>query len=121
MTVTDTPVARETDYGRVDQHSSAIRATGDARRTYNRVPDYPVPGAALVNGAWSGGRVTVSSKPGAGTRFAIHIPSTVFRERVLIADVGGALCALPARDVEAAIQAARPDRTVQRIFERASP
>jgi arabinofuranan 3-O-arabinosyltransferase len=61
VTVTDTPVARETDYGRVDQHSSAIRATGDARRTYNRVPDYPVPGAALVNGAWSGGRVTVSS------------------------------------------------------------
>ncbi|HEX7842564.1 MAG TPA: response regulator, partial [Kofleriaceae bacterium] len=47
-----------------------------------------------------GGRVTVSSTPGAGTRFAIHIPSTVFRERVLIADVGGALCALPARDVE---------------------
>ncbi|EUA29054.1 hypothetical protein I548_2241 [Mycobacterium intracellulare] len=26
VTVTDTPVARETDYGRVDQHSSAIRA-----------------------------------------------------------------------------------------------
>ncbi|HEX4422480.1 MAG TPA: response regulator [Kofleriaceae bacterium] len=50
-----------------------------------------------------GGRVTVSSSPGAGTRFAIHIPSTVFRERVLIADVGGALCALPARDVEAVV------------------
>ena len=45
VTVTDTPVARETDYGRVDQHSSAIRAAGDARHTYNRVPDYPVPGA----------------------------------------------------------------------------
>ncbi|HET9627666.1 MAG TPA: response regulator, partial [Kofleriaceae bacterium] len=50
-----------------------------------------------------GGRVTVSSKQGAGTRFAIHIPSTVFRERVLIADVGGALCALPARDVETVV------------------
>jgi chemotaxis protein histidine kinase CheA len=47
-----------------------------------------------------GGRVTVSSAPGSGTRFAIHIPATVFRERVLIADVGGALCALPAREVE---------------------
>ena len=47
-----------------------------------------------------GGRVSVSSSPGAGTRFAIHIPATVFRERVLIADVGGALCALPAREVE---------------------
>jgi chemotaxis protein histidine kinase CheA len=50
-----------------------------------------------------GGRVSVSSTPGAGTRFAIHIPSTIFRERVLIADVGGALCALPAREVEAVV------------------
>jgi len=54
-----------------------------------------------------GGRVSVSnntaSSSGAGTRFAIYIPSTVFRERVLIADVGGALCALPARDIEAII------------------
>jgi two-component system, chemotaxis family, sensor kinase CheA len=50
-----------------------------------------------------GGRVAVTSAPGAGTRFAIHIPSTVFRERVLIADVGGALCALPAREVEAVV------------------
>ena len=50
-----------------------------------------------------GGRVSVTSAPRAGTRFAIHIPSTVFRERVLIADVGGALCALPAREVEAVV------------------
>jgi len=50
-----------------------------------------------------GGRVSVSNNPGGGTRFAIHIPSTVFRERVLLADVGGALCALPARDVEAVV------------------
>ncbi|WP_371686725.1 DUF3367 domain-containing protein, partial [Mycobacterium persicum] len=55
VTVTDTPVARETDYGRVDQHSSAIRAPGDARHTYNRVPDYPVPGADVVYGGWTGG------------------------------------------------------------------
>ena len=45
VTVTDTPVARETDYGRVDDHSSAIRAADDARHTFNRVPDYPAPGA----------------------------------------------------------------------------
>ena len=45
VTVTDTPVARETDYGRVDDHSSAIRAAGDTRHTFNRVPDYPTPGA----------------------------------------------------------------------------
>lgn len=61
VTVTDTPVARETDYGRVDNHSSATRAAGDARHTYNRVPDYPVPGANLVFGGWTGGRVTTSS------------------------------------------------------------
>ncbi|GAB1814653.1 DUF3367 domain-containing protein [Mycobacterium sp. MUNTM1] len=61
VTITDTPVARETDYGRVDQHSSAIRAPGDARHTYNRVPDYPVPGADPVTAAWTGGRITVSS------------------------------------------------------------
>ncbi|HSS03323.1 MAG TPA: response regulator [Kofleriaceae bacterium] len=50
-----------------------------------------------------GGWVSVASNPGGGTRFAIHIPATVFRERVLIADVGGALCALPAREVEAVV------------------
>lgn len=61
VTVTDTPVARETDYGRVDQHSSAVRAIGDARHTYNRVPDYPVPGTEAVYGGWTGGRLTASS------------------------------------------------------------
>jgi len=60
-TVTDTPLARETDYGRVDDHSSAIRAAGDARNTFNRVPDYPSPGADTVYGGWSGGRLTASS------------------------------------------------------------
>ena len=61
VTATDTPVARETDYGRVDEHSSAIGAVGDARHTFNRVPDYPVPGADTVSGGWAGGRITVSS------------------------------------------------------------
>ncbi|MGC1805837.1 MAG: alpha-(1-_3)-arabinofuranosyltransferase, partial [Mycobacterium sp.] len=61
VTVTDTPLARETDYGRVDDHSSAIRAAGDARRTFNRVPDYPALGADTVYGAWTGGRLTASS------------------------------------------------------------
>ena len=59
--VTDTPVDRETDYGRVDDHSSAVRATGDRRNTYNRVPDYPAPGAAAVQGQWGGGRLSTSS------------------------------------------------------------
>jgi len=53
-----------------------------------------------------GGRVSVSNNPTGGTKFAIHIPSSVFRERVLIADVGGALCALPARGVEAVVPVA---------------
>ncbi len=61
VTVTDTPVARESDYGRVDNHSSAARAAGDSRHTHNRVPDYPAPGADTVYGGWAGGRLTASS------------------------------------------------------------
>lgn len=76
VTVTDTPVARETDYGRVDQHSSAVRAPGDARHTYNRVPDYPVPGADLVLGAWNGGRITVSSSASDSTAMPDVAPAT---------------------------------------------
>ncbi|MDT5146340.1 MAG: arabinofuranan 3-O-arabinosyltransferase, partial [Mycobacterium sp.] len=76
VTVTDTPLARETDYGRVDQHSSAIRAPGDARHTYNRVPDYPVPGADPVVGGWSGGRITVSSSSADSTAMPDVAPAT---------------------------------------------
>ncbi|WP_240491925.1 alpha-(1-_3)-arabinofuranosyltransferase [Mycobacterium alsense] len=76
VTLTDTPVARETDYGRVDQHSSAIRAAGDARHTFNRVPDYPVPGADPVFGAWSGGRITVSSSSSDSTAMPDVAPAT---------------------------------------------
>lgn len=61
VTVTDTPLARETDYGRVDDHSSAIRTPDDLRHTFNRVIDYPARGADLVYGQWAGGRITVSS------------------------------------------------------------
>jgi arabinofuranan 3-O-arabinosyltransferase len=76
VTVTDTPVARETDYGRVDQHSSAIRAAGDTRHTYNRVPDYPVPGADAVFGGWTGGRITVSSSSSDSTAMPDVAPAT---------------------------------------------
>jgi arabinofuranan 3-O-arabinosyltransferase len=61
VTVTDSPVARETDYGRVDDHSSAVRAPGDTRNTFNRVMDYPAGDATPVYGRWPGGRVSVSS------------------------------------------------------------
>jgi arabinofuranan 3-O-arabinosyltransferase len=76
VTVTDTPVARETDYGRVDEHSSAIRADGDTRHTYNRVPDYPVPGAEQVFGGWNGGRITVSSSSSDSTAMPDVAPAT---------------------------------------------
>lgn len=57
--VTDTPTDRETDFGRVDDHSSAIRALGDPRRTQNAAADYPVDGQPLVRGQW-----LLSNQPG---------------------------------------------------------
>lgn len=76
ITVTDTPLARETDYGRVDNHSSTVRAAGDARHTLSRVPDYPTPGAATVFGGWIGGRLTVSSSSSDATTLPDVAPST---------------------------------------------
>lgn len=52
MIATDTPTDREVDFGRVDDHSSAIRAPGDPRSTQNAAPDYPVDGADLTTGQW---------------------------------------------------------------------
>lgn len=74
--VTDTPVDRETDYGRVDDHSSAIRAPGDRRNTFNRVPDYPMPGAPLTQGRWSGGRLSVSSSSSDATALPSVAPAS---------------------------------------------
>ena len=75
VTVTDTPLARETDYGRVDNHSSAIRAPDDLRHTFNRVMDYPA-GTDPVFGAWSGGRLTASSSAADSTALPNVSPST---------------------------------------------
>ncbi|MCE5287835.1 MAG: alpha-(1-_3)-arabinofuranosyltransferase [Nocardiaceae bacterium] len=61
VTVTDTPLNREIDYGRVDDHASAIRAIDDPRRTLNARADYPVDGARLISAEWVGAQVTVSS------------------------------------------------------------
>ncbi|GAB17025.1 hypothetical protein GOEFS_018_00570 [Gordonia effusa NBRC 100432] len=52
LTVTDTPVNRETDFGRVDDHNSSTRSVTDPRRTKNAVADYPVAGQSLVTGRW---------------------------------------------------------------------
>jgi arabinofuranan 3-O-arabinosyltransferase len=68
VTVTDTPIDRETDFGQLDSHSSAIRAADDPRRTFNRVPDYPVDGAPLVRGVWSGATITTSSSAADATQ-----------------------------------------------------
>lgn len=63
--VTDTPADREIDFGRVDDHSSAIRSPDDPRRTQNAVADYPVEGASPVTAQWlvdnEPGQVRVSS------------------------------------------------------------
>jgi arabinofuranan 3-O-arabinosyltransferase len=75
VTVTDTPLARETDYGRVDYHSSAISAPGDQRHTFNRVPDYPTD-AKPVYGEWIGGRLTVSSSSADATALPNVSPAT---------------------------------------------
>ncbi|MET9327187.1 alpha-(1-_3)-arabinofuranosyltransferase [Tsukamurella sp. NPDC003166] len=77
LTVTDTPKNRETDYGRVDDHSSAIRSADDPRRTLNRLPDYPVAGAGLVDGAWNsdgGASVTASSSAADATQLGTVLP-----------------------------------------------
>nr|WP_198938725.1 alpha-(1->3)-arabinofuranosyltransferase [Mycobacterium sp. NS-7484] len=74
--VTDTPTAREIDYGRVDDHASAIRTPDDARHTHNRVPDYPADGAAVVYGKWNGGRVSVSSSAADSTALPNVAPAT---------------------------------------------
>ncbi len=76
VTVTDTPLARETDYGRVDDHLSAIRAEGDARHTFNRVPDYPAGDTRMVHGEWTGGRITVSSSAADSTALPNVAPAT---------------------------------------------
>ncbi len=76
VTVTDTPLARETDYGRVDDHSSAIRAEGDARHTFNRVPDYPAGDIPTLHGDWTGGRITVSSSAADSTALPNVAPAT---------------------------------------------
>ncbi|MCT7658855.1 alpha-(1-_3)-arabinofuranosyltransferase [Mycobacterium deserti] len=76
VTVTDTPLARETDYGRVDDHSSAIRTRDETRQTFNRVIDYPSPGADPVYGQWNGGRISVSSSAADSTALPNVVPST---------------------------------------------
>ncbi|MGU3498273.1 alpha-(1-_3)-arabinofuranosyltransferase domain-containing protein [Mycobacterium sp. C31M] len=74
VTITDTPVARETDYGRVDNHSSEMRSPDDPRHTFNRVMDYPA-GTDPLYTRWSGGRLSVSSSAADSTALPDVSPS----------------------------------------------
>ncbi len=74
--LTDTPMDREADFGRVDNHNSAVRSADDARRTHNLVPDYPVEGAGLVQGEWSGAKVTASSSAADATQIGGAAPGS---------------------------------------------
>ncbi|WP_228786734.1 alpha-(1-_3)-arabinofuranosyltransferase [Nocardia terpenica] len=76
MTVTDTPMDRETDFGKVDDHSSALRAPTDARRTHNLVPDYAVAGTPPVEGEWSGATITASSSAADATQLGGTAPGS---------------------------------------------
>ncbi|RMI33951.1 alpha-(1-_3)-arabinofuranosyltransferase domain-containing protein [Nocardia stercoris] len=76
VTVTDTPMDRESDVGKVDDHNSALRAPTDPRRTRNRLPDYAVPGAPLVEGAWSGATITASSSAADATQLGGSSPGS---------------------------------------------
>ncbi|WP_245713497.1 alpha-(1-_3)-arabinofuranosyltransferase [Nocardia vaccinii] len=75
-TLTDTPMDRETDFGRVDNHNSALRAPTDARRTRNLVPDYAVPGTPRVAGQWSGATITASSSAADATQLGGTAPGS---------------------------------------------
>ncbi|WP_442800125.1 alpha-(1-_3)-arabinofuranosyltransferase domain-containing protein [Nocardia sp. NBC_01730] len=76
VTITDTPMDREADFGRVDNHNSALRAADDARRTHNLVPDYPVPDTELVRGEWSGATITASSSAADATQLGGAAPGS---------------------------------------------
>ncbi|MET8653244.1 alpha-(1-_3)-arabinofuranosyltransferase [Nocardia aurea] len=76
LTVTDTPMDRESDFGRVDNHNSALRAPDDPRRTHNLVPDYPVAGTEPVRGQWSGATITASSSASDATQIGGSAPGS---------------------------------------------
>lgn len=75
VTVTDTPLARETDYGRVDNHSSAVRTPDERRQTFNRVMDYPA-GTDPLYARWTGGNISVSSSASDSTALPNVSPSS---------------------------------------------
>nr|WP_314144894.1 alpha-(1->3)-arabinofuranosyltransferase [uncultured Rhodococcus sp.] len=76
VTVTDTPMNRETDFGQVDNHSSALRAADEPRRSLNEVSDYPVYGAKTVDAQWEGATLTASSSASDATQIGGSSPGS---------------------------------------------
>ncbi|MDV6304320.1 alpha-(1-_3)-arabinofuranosyltransferase [Rhodococcus cerastii] len=76
VTVTDTPMNRETDFGQVDNHSSALRAADEPRRSLNEVSDYPVYGAETVDAEWEGATLTASSSASDATQIGGSAPGS---------------------------------------------
>ena len=76
VTVTDTPMNRETDFGQVDNHNSALRAADEPRRSLNEVPDYPVYGAQTVDAEWEGATLTASSSASDATQIGGSVPGS---------------------------------------------
>ncbi len=73
ITVTDTPVAREADFGRVDHQRSHALSRDDPRRTRNRVADYATE-EPLVHAVPVGPSITVSSSAGDATQIGAVQP-----------------------------------------------
>jgi chemosensory pili system protein ChpA (sensor histidine kinase/response regulator) len=62
-----------------------------------------------------GGRVTVESTPGAGTRFTIHLPLTLAVAQVVLVEHGGRTYAIPATLVEQMQQVREADLAAARM------
>lgn len=52
-----------------------------------------------------GGKVELETSPGRGTRFALFVPFTITKERLLVVDLDGVLYGLPARIVRSVVGA----------------
>ncbi|MBD8507477.1 DUF3367 domain-containing protein [Hoyosella sp. G463] len=75
ITLTDTPVAREADFGRVDHQRSHALGPDDPRRTRNRIADYAT-GEPLVRAVAIGPTITVSSSAGDATQIGAVQPGS---------------------------------------------
>lgn len=74
LLLTDTPKLREIDYGRTDDHSSAVRAVDDPEQVLNAVADYP--GGTPVPARWTGAVVTTSGSAADATQLGSVLVST---------------------------------------------